>query len=163
MESVPITQSAPSASSCRLQWWPYRAAGSLSVLGAILVWLGMLPRLVAAQPAALPPADLAISTKSVFTDDPKFGQDPFFPHSIRRGTVVPVNTNAPLGAMPDLVLKGISGGKDRRLALLNNRTVEVGEELEMNHKKVRCVEIRERSVVISIDGQSKEIFLRQNL
>jgi hypothetical protein len=67
----------------------------------------------------------------------------------------------------DLVLKGISGGKDRRLALINNRTVENGEELEFKFGnrtlKVHCVEIREKSVVIRVDGQSKEIFLRQNL
>ncbi len=54
-----------------------------------------------------------------------------------------------------------------RLALINNRTVENGEEAEFKFGnrtvKVRCVEIREKSVVIRVDGQSKELFLRQNL
>jgi len=127
----------------------------------------MLPRLGAAPPAALPQVDVAISTKSIFTDDPKFGKDPFFPHSNRRGIPDPVSPIASLTDVRDLVLKGISGGKDRRLALINNRTVENGEELDFKFGnrtlKVHCVEIREKSVVIRVDGQSKELFLRQNL
>ncbi len=137
------------------------------MLGATLAWLGMLPRLGAAQPAALPQVEVAIPTKSIFTDDPRFGKDPFFPNSKRRGAGELVNPNAPLADVRDLVLKGISGGKDRRLALINNRTVENGEEAEFKFGnrtvKVHCVEIREKSVVIRVDGQSKELFLRQNL
>ena len=167
METQAKFHSAPSLTVRRSEWRTQRAALGLLVLGATLVWLGMLPPLGAAQPAVLPQVDVAISTKSNFTDDPRFGKDPFFPHSIRRGTAEIVTANAPLADVRDLVLKGISGGKDRRLALINNRTVENGEELDFKFGnrtvKVHCVEIREKSVVIRVDGQSKEIFLRQNL
>ena len=167
METLAKFHSAPSLTVRRSEGQTQRAAFGLLVLGATFVWMGMLPPLGAAQPAALPQVDVAISTKSNFTDDPKFGKDPFFPRSMRRGIPDPVTTNAPLADVRDLVLKGISGGKDRRLALINNRTVENGEELEFKFGnrtlKVHCVEIREKSVVIRVDGQSKEIFLRQNL
>jgi len=167
METQPKFDSAPSLTVRRSEGQTQRAALGSLVLGATLVWLGMLPPLGAAQPAALPQVDVAISTKSNFTDDSKFGKDPFFPNSKRRGVVETVNPNTPLADVRDLVLKGISGGKDRRLALINNRTVENGEELEFKignrTLKVHCVEIREKSVVIRVDGQSKEIFLRQNL
>jgi hypothetical protein len=167
MESLSKFQLAPGVAIRRSEWRTQRAALSLLVLGATLAWLGMLPRLGATPPAALPQVDVAISTKSIFTDDPKFGKDPFFPHSIRRGTAELVNPNVPLTDVRDLVLKGISGGKDRRLAMINNRTVENGEELDFKFGsrtvKVHCVEIREKSVVIRVDGQSKELFLRQNL
>jgi hypothetical protein len=167
METLAKFHSAPNLTVRRSEGQTQRAAVTLFVFGAALVWLGMLPPLGAAQPAALPQVDVAISTKSIFTDDPRFGKDPFFPHSIRRGTAEIVTPNAPLADVRDLVLKGISGGKDRRLALINNRTVENGEELDFKFGnravKVHCVEIREKSVVIRVDGQSKEIFLRQNL
>ena len=167
METLAKFHSAPSLTVRRSEWRTQRAALGLLFLGATLVWLRMLPPLGAAQPAALPQVDVAISTKSIFTDDPKFGKDPFFPHSIRRGIGEPVSPIASLTDVRDLVLKGVSGGKDRRLALINNRTVENGEEVEFKFGnrtlKVHCVEIREKSVVIRVDGQSKEIFLRQNL
>ena len=167
METLEKFHSVPRLTGRRSEWRTQRAALGLLVLGPTLVWLGMLLPLGAAQPAALPQVEVANSTKSIFTDDPKFGKDPFFPHSIRRGIAEIVTPNAPLADVRDLVLKGISGGKDRRLALINNRTVENGEEAEFKFGnrtvKVRCVEIREKSVVIRVDGQSKEIFLRQNL
>jgi len=65
-----------------------------------------------------------------------------------------------------LVLKSISGTKNRRFALLNNQTFGVGEsarvQLGDSEVKVRCLEIRERSVVVAVEGQegSREVFLR---
>jgi len=76
---------------------------------------------------------------------------------------------APAGAPArhtDLVLKGISGAKDRRFALVNNQTLAKGDtavvKLEDKSVKVRCLEIRERSVVLIVDGQTepRELALR---
>jgi len=67
----------------------------------------------------------------------------------------------------DLVLKSISGTKSRRFALLNNQTIGVGEsarvQLGDSEVKVRCLEVRERSVVVAVEGQegSREVFLRE--
>lgn len=64
-----------------------------------------------------------------------------------------------------LALKGISGGAGKSLAIINNRTFEVGEEALLRAAnqiyKVRCVEIRDKSVIINVNGQTKELFLGQ--
>jgi len=59
----------------------------------------------------------------------------------------------------DLALKNLSGSRNRRLALINNQTLTVGESalvrLGDGQVKVRCLEIRESSVVIQVDGQEQ--------
>lgn len=111
-----------------------------------------------------PRADDAAPTKSVFIDRPNFGRDPFFPASTRRGQVIETNSVVePVANFGNLALKGISGTVEKRLAIINNKTFEVGEEAELRINgqpvKVKCVEIREKSVVISINGVSKELSL----
>ena len=53
-------------------------------------------------------------------------------------------------------LNGISGTPERRLAIINGKTLQTGDHtsLKLGEKTVtvRCVEIRQGSVVISIDG-----------
>jgi len=74
---------------------------------------------------------------------------------------------APPQRFTDLVLKNISGTKDRRFALLNNQTLTAGEtarvKLEDKEVRVRCLEIRERSIVVAVEGHegSREIQLRE--
>lgn len=104
--------------------------------------------------------------KSVFSDDPQSGKDPFFPASTRRLASLPrvaPSTNAAPAApslFTFLTLKGISGTKDKPLALVNGTTMTLGEKAEVRSGyqiiKVRCLEIRERSVLLELDG-SKEI------
>lgn len=80
------------------------------------------------------------------------------------------NPGAPLplfgGAAPalparftNLVLKSISGPANRRLALLNNQTLGVGEsvkvQLDDRNVKVRCQEIRARSVLVQVEGEAE--------
>jgi thiol-disulfide isomerase/thioredoxin len=73
---------------------------------------------------------------------------------------------APEQRFADFVLKGISGTKDRRLALVNNQTLGAGDvagvKVDGKVVRVRCVEIRERSVVLAIEGQpgTREVQLR---
>jgi hypothetical protein len=103
-------------------------------------------------------------TKSVFVDRPNFGRDPFFPNSSRRGKLVEATVAQPVASFDNIALKGISGGTaDKRLAILNNKTFEAGEEGELRVAgqltRVKVVEIREKSVVISINGITKELFL----
>jgi hypothetical protein len=74
--------------------------------------------------------------------------------------------------MPDpefvqsIVLKGISGPSSRRLAIINGRTFERGEEgkIKVGQRSVavKCVEIKENSVVVQIEDieQPKEIGLK---
>src|ERR1041385_5634112 len=76
---------------------------------------------------------------------------------------------APAGPPPrytNLVLKSISGTKERRFALLNNQTFSAGEtarvKLESGDVQVHCLEIRDRSVLVTVDGQPgpREIRMR---
>ena len=96
------------------------------------------------------------------------GRDPFYPnaHYLTGGTEVkraPIQTEADL-----LELKGVSGSADRRLAMISaggiNRTLAVGEEAEYRtangHLRVRCVDIKGESVVVEVDGERRELRLR---
>lgn len=53
-------------------------------------------------------------------------------------------------------LRGITGRKEKRLALINNETFREGEEraLSINDRpiKVKCLEIRDQSVVLRLEG-----------
>lgn len=66
----------------------------------------------------------------------------------------------------DIVLKGISGPPNRRLAMINNQTIGIGEEAKVKAGQktvtVKCLEIKEKSAVVLIEGisQPKELHLR---
>lgn len=66
-----------------------------------------------------------------------------------------------------LTLKGISGPAQKRLALINNQTFGAGESanVQLGDGKVaiKCLEIRESSVLVQFDksGEKKELFLNK--
>jgi len=68
--------------------------------------------------------------------------------------------------MKDIMLKAISGPSNHRLVLINNHTFEKGEEARVKVGErtlsIKCLDIRVRSAVISIEGtaEPKEIKLR---
>lgn len=135
------------------------------------------------------PAPVVVIPKSVFVDDPKVGKDPFFPTSERRNpkpaspTTTTTTTTTTPGVAPAvaqnkdlsrfLKLKGISISKTLRLAVIhdgsNEITLATGEVVDMKTPggpiKVRCVEIKDKSVVLTIEGEarSKEIFVSGEL
>ncbi|HEY0456551.1 MAG TPA: hypothetical protein VGE41_09255 [Verrucomicrobiae bacterium] len=109
--------------------------------------------------------DFSGGTKSIFIDDPQVGRDPFFPDSKRRiGQAVKAGT--PLN-YSNLNLQGISSVRGKRYAIINTRTFEVGElggvKAGSETIKLKCVEIKEKSAVVSIDGHLQEIFLGSRL
>ena len=70
--------------------------------------------------------------------------------------------------VPDtLILRGISGTPQRRFALVNDATLQKGEEAKVrvgtSNVVVRCVEISDASVTLSIQGNSEptRLFLKQ--
>jgi hypothetical protein len=99
---------------------------------------------------------------------PGFGKDPFWPKSIRTKPLTvagPVDTGPSFGW---LNYKGISGAKGHRLAIINNRTFEVGEEAVMKtptgqSAKVKVVEIQDDGVTVSIGGQTQKLYLGPKL
>src|SRR4051812_1841596 len=104
----------------------------LVVICAFAVTLSLLTSSRAAQPApaapqpAPTPAPAEIQfVKSVFVNSPAFGKDPFFPKSTRH--MGPIGTNTAIEiptTVSFLTLKGISGSKLHRLAIINNKTLE---------------------------------------
>jgi hypothetical protein len=112
--------------------------------------------------------------KSVFVDDPVAGKDPFFPNSTRR--LKALEQTSPTNPAPQpstlfnqLALKGISGPKNQRLALINTSTLGVGEQAEircgLQSIKILCREIRESSVLLELVGvgELKELKLREGI
>ena len=127
----------------------------ISSKGALAAWLsaGFVMALpVAAAPVAQPAVPEVVSRSTfVIPKNPKEGRDPFFPNSTRLyETVLPAQPH--VADVSSLVLKGISGPSDHRLAIINNRTFGVGDEANLATPQgpihVRCVEIKAGSVVI---------------
>jgi hypothetical protein len=127
--------------------------------GFSLAWVVALP--VAAAPATKPVAPEA-PPRSVFVvpTSPQDGRDPFYPNSPRPYENAPA-AKAVVGDVRSLVLKGISGPPDHRLAIINNRTLAVGDEQDLatpqGRVHIRCVEIKDNSVVIESGGQNHEL------
>jgi protein disulfide-isomerase len=108
-----------------------------------------------------------------------FGKIPGLPH----GTVTasaPEETPEPprhapvYNALPivaavqygDLALKGVSVGPSGKLAMINNETLAVGESAKVKVKdgrvEVICKEIRNDSVLVTVDGKLVELKMRGN-
>jgi len=108
-----------------------------------------------------PPAEIPIA-RSIFVTNDAAGVDPFFPNSSRTrnrqssddGKKAP----RPMGVSA-LQLKGIMGPPDKRIALINNLTFAKGETQEVRvldgKLKITCEEIRAKSVLITIEGQTE--------
>jgi hypothetical protein len=141
----------------------------ISSKGAVAAWLSagfvmVLP--VAAAPVAQPAVPEVVSRSTfVIPTNPKEGRDPFFPNSTRLYEVV-LPAQPHVADVSSLILKGISGPSDHRLAIINNRTFAVGDEesLATPHGPihVRCVEIKADSVVIETGGQRHELNYTNN-
>jgi len=107
--------------------------------------------------------------QSVFVNptSPQGGRDPFFPQSTRQKPVVykTAPAPAPAVAVAELELKGISGAVDHRLAIINNRTFEVGEEgtvlSNVGRVRLKCQEITEDAVRVILNGVERTLTLRQ--
>jgi len=109
------------------------------------------------------PAQVAIP-QSVFATEGATGKDPFFPNSRRRIKQDDSGKKPPIRDFSSLLkLTGIAGGV-RPIATINNLTFAVGEEQEVKVEggkvKIRVLEIREKSVVISIENQPQAVELK---
>jgi len=123
--------------------------------------------------ASLKPAALPVETtipESVFKvpTSPREGRDPFYPRSTRPYlvTVTSLKTNPPAPVL-DLPLKGISGTRERPLAIINNQTFAAGEETDLvigaQRVRIHCIEINAQAgtVLIQIGGERRELHLQQ--
>jgi len=66
-----------------------------------------------------------------------------------------------------LILKGIVGSLNRRIAVINDETMETGEEASVRtpggHAKVKCLEVGPDYVVIQVEGepQTRKLVMEQ--
>jgi hypothetical protein len=118
------------------------------------------------------PAAEVVIPRSVFVSEGNIGKNPFFPNSRRlQAKASDDSTKKPttVDLSQSLVLKGITGPPERRIALINNLTFAKDEEGEVkvgNAKvKIRVLEIRDKSVIVSVDGSAtpKELLLQETL
>lgn len=96
------------------------------------------------------------------------GRDPFFPLSSRLVlNATPNNAETVKTAPVTLALKGVSGTESKRFALINDKTFESGEEREISvgasKVRVHCIQIREDSVTVEVNGTRQELRLRPGL
>jgi len=152
----------------------------LLLLTCSLIWSALAVESAPSKPAtpARPPAPAAglnetMVPQSVFVSprSPQQGRDPFFPKSdrpFREYQVIP-KSNPPVVVTTELRLQGISGSAERRLAIVNNRTFEVGEEGDVGsgpeRVRIRVLEIKADAVVVQFlaSGQRREFHLRKGL
>jgi hypothetical protein len=150
-----------------------------SYSGFALVWICALAAPLTTLLAAPPEKPAAKKTTSLTNAEPVIpssvfvipsrkedGRDPFFPQSTRlfasQQPVVPTEKNAKPIEVP-LTLTGIIPLK---LAMVNGRTFEQGEEGEVNangvRKKIRCIKITSESAIVELlpEGERRELKLR---
>lgn len=164
---------APFSSSFRPD--ALRSVGRVALLGLVFVLTagGLVAKETPgkAAGAASPPTTNAAPAipQSVFNTDPQFGRDPFFPRSARRSAQAATETEtAPTSRFPQGVrLSGISVSATRRLAIINRATFAAGEsgEIKIENRRVpiRVEAVKDNSVVVTINGITEEIFLREGL
>lgn len=154
-------------------------AMKIAPVGLFLVTLAAVtPAPAATAPAPVPapavaPAEPVPPPLSIFVIDPATAKDPFYPKSKRWVPVAPKTNNGAVvveqPTFPDeFRVGGFSGTADKRLAIINNRTVEKGEKWDATLKsgqrvQVHCLDIKEKSVTLEINGMAKELTLRPNL
>lgn len=123
------------------------------------------PASAAASAGKAREARLVEIPKSVF--NPVQGRNPFFPAS----SVPPIQPGSGTQTSPkptpvdQLVLNGLVPDGDHPTAMVNGHTFAKGETAEVrvpNGTKIliKCEEIRAESVIISIEGQMRELKLR---
>jgi hypothetical protein len=98
------------------------------------------------------------------------GKDPFFPRSMHPYGSAPVKASTnkePVQVVLDLKFNGLSGTVEHRLAIINGRTFDQGEEAEVRsgaaRVRVKCVEIKTDYVIIEAAGQRQVLRLRTGL
>ena len=126
---------------------------------AVLFYTGCLAQ-AAQTPAPHRPLGELVIPKSIFVTDDPSGKDPFFPKREFTPAGLQGKATPKTASVDGLHLKGITTDSEgKRIALINNLTFAAGEEsdevrTESGKLKVKCVEIREKSVVVEVGGKS---------
>ena len=98
------------------------------------------------------------------------GKDPFYPRSsypYGSAPVKPSTNKEPVQVVVDLKFNGFSGTPEHRLAIINGRTFDQGEEAEVRsgaaRVRIKVVEIKTDYVIVEVAGQRQVLRLRGGL
>jgi len=91
------------------------------------------------------------------------GRDPFFPNAVFGAQPVKPKEAAPVD-LSGFVLNGITS-PPKRTAMINGRTFEIGESGEVrlpngSRVLIKCIEIKNESAIIDVNGQRQELRMR---
>jgi hypothetical protein len=123
-----------------------------------VAFAAVLP-VMAAPAAPTPPLPRSVF---ILPTNPREGCDPFFPTSTRpyasAVAAAPATVSNDLSA---LVMQGISGPPDHRLAIINNVTFAAGDEAEVRTAqgriRIHCLRVTDKSALIEAGGQRQEL------
>jgi hypothetical protein len=105
------------------------------------------------------PANTA-GQQSVFVqpENPRQGRDPFYPESTRPYATAVAAHVAPIAT---LSIRGFSGTAEDRTVIINNHSFAAGDEGDVTtaagRVHVRCLVIKDNSVIIEADHQRREL------
>lgn len=149
----------------KFQWLPATQRVAISAALALI----LLPEPMLGQESPGADGDKQVNAQGSTFAMPRTlneGRDPFYPSSTRVIAMSqPVQKKS--AGPATLELKGISGTADRPLAIINNQTMAVGEELNVTtpqgRVKVMCLAIQGTKVRIKAQGQTRELLLRKGI
>ncbi len=139
------------------------------VLAMVLSWpaLSLAAQPPGAKSAPTNSAAVVEIAKSVFIipSGPKEGRNPFFPRS--KAEMPVVKSKEAVVDTTSLVLNGLTG-PPKRMAMINGRTLEVGETAELKLRDgrklaVECLEIRDDMAILKVGNERKELRLRSGI
>lgn len=130
----------------------------------------LLPLSVKSAPAKISASAITnappVSERSVFVmpHNPAQGRDPFFPNSTR-----PYEEAIPNQKVEDvsaLMIKGFVGTGADRMVVINNHTFAPGDEGDVitsqGRMHIHCLEVKDDSTVIEVNGQRHELNYHNN-
>jgi hypothetical protein len=138
----------------------------------LILALAVLPSATMAAPAksngiaATNAVPQAVPSVFVRPTNPSQGRDPFFPNSKRpyeNGSAA----QKPANDISALTIKGFVGTGNVRSAVINNHAFRAGEEGDVltpgGRMHIRCIMVKEDSVIIEVDSERHELKFRDNL
>ena len=139
-----------------------------SATGVVAKWFAVIliasPAVVAA-PAEPPPAPTPPKSIFIIPSNVREGRDPFYPKSLRPYQSAPAAGNTAHADLTALVMQGVSGPPDHRLAIINNVTFAAGDTAEVRTPqgriRIHCLQINGDDVLVEVGGQTQELHYRQ--
>ncbi len=143
-----------------------------AALAAASIAIGAPASTPAQKPAAQVPISQIAIPQAVFVmpNNPGEGKDPFYPKSAYpygHPQIVPQTSTVPQIVHAELKLQGFSGPPEKPLAIINGKTLGLGEEGEVNTPSgkipVRVLQFKLDAVIVQTPSERRELKLRAGI